>query len=71
MPPLINSTYAKQNGVTISFDDTGLVETTDFFRCKDGRWVLIVCSLPRLRQRACAVLDCQATHKAFAERCMQ
>ena len=63
--------YAKQNGVTIPFDDAGLVETTDFFRCKDGRWVFIVCSLPRLRQIACAVLDCQATHKAFAERCMQ
>ena len=63
--------YAKQNGVTVPFDDVGLVETTDYFRCKDGRWVFIVCSLPRLRQIACAVLDCQATHKAFAERCMQ
>ena len=58
-------------GVTIPFDDAGLVETTDFFRCRDGRWVFNVCSLPRLRQLACAVLDCQATHKAFAERCLR
>lgn len=63
--------YAKHNGVTIPFDDIGLVETTDFFRCKDGRWVFIVCSLPRLRQLACAVLDCQATEEAFADRCMR
>ena len=63
--------YAKHNGVTIPFDDIGLVETTDFFRCKDGRWVFIVCSLPRLRQLACAVLDCQATKEAFADRCMR
>ena len=38
--------YAKHNGVTIPFDDAGLVETTEFFRCKDGRWVFIGCSLP-------------------------
>src|SRR5512136_565710 len=63
--------YAKHNGVTVPFDDVGLVETTDYFRCKDGRWVFIVCSLPRLRQIACAVLDCQATNAAFTERCMQ
>jgi crotonobetainyl-CoA:carnitine CoA-transferase CaiB-like acyl-CoA transferase len=63
--------YAKHNGVTIPFDDAGLVETTEFFRCKDGRWVFIVCSLPRLRQLACKVLDCQATNEAFTERCMQ
>ncbi len=62
--------YAKHNGVTVPFDDAGLVETTEFFRCKDGRWVFIVCSLPRLRQLACAVLDCQATSKDFADRCM-
>ncbi len=63
--------YAKHNGVAIPFDDAGLVETTDFFRCKDGRWVFIVCSLPRLRQLACAVLDCQATKQAFTDRCLR
>lgn len=62
--------YAKHNGITVPFDDLGLVETTDFLRCKDGRWVFIVCLLPRLRQLACAVLDCQATQAAFAERCL-
>lgn len=63
--------YAKHNGVTIPFDDVGLEQTTDFFRCKDGRWVYIVCSLPHLRQRACAVLGCQATKDAFIDRCMR
>jgi crotonobetainyl-CoA:carnitine CoA-transferase CaiB-like acyl-CoA transferase len=63
--------YAKHNGVTIPFDDVGLEQTTDFFRCKDGRWVYIVCSLPHLRQKACAVLGCQATRDAFVDRCMR
>ncbi len=63
--------YAKQNGVTPPYDDAGMVETTDFFRCKDGRWVFIVCSLPHLRQLACEVLDCQATKEEFVDRCMR
>ena len=63
--------YAKQNGVTPPYDDSGMVETTDFFRCKDGRWVFIVCSLPHLRQLACEVLDCQATKEEFVDRCMR
>jgi crotonobetainyl-CoA:carnitine CoA-transferase CaiB-like acyl-CoA transferase len=63
--------YATQNGMPIFYDDFGMVETTDFFRCKDGRWVFIVCSLPHLRQLACEVLDCQATRETFVERCMQ
>ena len=63
--------YAKHNGVTIPFDDIGLEQTTDFFRCKDGRWVYIVCSLPHLRQRASAVLGCQPTKDSFIDRCMR
>lgn len=63
--------YARHNGVTIPFEDVGLEQTTDFFRCKDGRWVYIVCSLPHLRQKACAVLGCQATRDAFVDRCMR
>lgn len=63
--------YAKQNGITPPFDDSGMVETTDFFRCKDGRWVFIVCSLPHLRQLACSVLACQATKEEFVDRCMR
>lgn len=63
--------YARHNGITVPFDDVGLEQTTDFFRCKDGRWVYIVCSLPHLRQRASAVLGCQATREAFVDRCMR
>ena len=61
--------YARQNGVRPPYEDEAMAETTDFFRCKDGRWVYIVCSVPHLRNTACAVLGCQPTKQAFIAGC--
>ncbi|MCY9854141.1 CoA transferase [Vibrio mediterranei] len=63
--------FNRQNGTTIEYEDKGLVGTTDFFKCKDGRWVYIVCSTPSLRQKTCSVLNCQATKGAFEKACLQ
>jgi crotonobetainyl-CoA:carnitine CoA-transferase CaiB-like acyl-CoA transferase len=63
--------YHAQNGYPVGYEDQGEVQTTDYFKCKDGRWVYIVCSVPQLRQKACAVLNCQATQTAFRENCMK
>ena len=48
-----------------------MVETTDFFRCKDGRGCSSSARSPHLRQLACEVLDCQATKEEFVDRCMR
>ncbi|WP_049537986.1 CoA transferase [Vibrio harveyi] len=63
--------FNRQNGTTIEYEDKGLVGTTDFFKCKDNRWVYIVCSTPSLRQKACSVLNCQSTKEAFESACLQ
>lgn len=61
--------YCRQNGQVIPYEDPAEVATTDFFRCADGRWVYIVCSLPHLRNKACAVLRCQPSHQEFVIHC--
>ncbi len=61
--------YAKQQGCQAPYEDDGMVQTTDFFRCGDGRWVYIVCSIPHLRNKACAVLNCQPTRQEFVIHC--
>lgn len=63
--------YAKQHGLQAPYGDDGLVQTTDFFRCRDARWVYIVCSIPHLRMKACAVLNCQPTRQEFVNHCAQ
>ncbi|MBX9943502.1 MAG: CoA transferase [Reyranella sp.] len=61
--------YARQNGLRPPYEDPAMAETTDFFRCKDGRWVYIVCSIPHLRNKASAVLRCQPTRQEFITHC--
>lgn len=61
--------YARRNGVSFPYEDQAMVETTDFFRCKDGRWVYIVCSVPHLRNAASSVVRCQPSRQAFVTEC--
>lgn len=57
------------NGVGIKqlTEDENLLENSDFYKAKDGRFVFLLTSYSHLRDKACKVLNCPPLHESFKE----
>ena len=62
--------YAKHNGVTITLADIGMLETMDYFRCNDGRWVFMPLSAAPSPVGVCGA-GLPGDEGRFADRCMR